>query len=165
MVRYRKFLEGTLPNARGAIEIVPGISDTEYSLEGVKNRISEVITNLPKISKAVRVITIRDKYGDSVSIFRAESHVHARYTTDAIGGLGSDPDRVSLLTANFNSYIFSYDHLKENDVQITLNMQLRKTAAKIVFQYRSCDDENGLGSYKNDKSMQNYEFRKINMPM
>lgn len=165
MVRYQQLIQGTLPNVKGAIEIVPGVSDSEYSLEGVKSRVSEIISNLSTISNTARVITIRDKYGDSVSVFKGKNHVHARYTTDAFGGLGSNPNRIELLSVNFRTYIFEFDHLKVNDVVITANMKLYKKAGRLIFKYGSCDDESALGLYKNPKYLNNYEFQKIVVPM
>lgn len=165
MDRYNQLLTGNLPRVTGAIEIVPGVSNKKYSLKGVQKRISEVFSNLRSISKAVRVITIRDRYGDSVSVFKGKNHVHARYTTDAIGGLGSDPNRVKLLSVNFKTYIFEFDHLKVIDVADTLNLKLYETAEKIIFKYHTYDDEDKLASYKNNEFLKNFEFQKINVAM
>lgn len=139
MEAYNKFMGGELPHTEGIITIAAEFIDSEYSVE---NKLKDLATNMSAISEKARIITIPDKFGNSVLVVKERSYIHARYLSKRNGGIASNPNRVKLLPTNLEVFILEFNILLKQDILDAMDMKLHETAKGILFKFYSYEDGN-----------------------
>lgn len=129
-----------MPPMRGAIDIAAEFNDVDEEYDAEK-RLKDLVTNLSTISEDARIITIWDQNDDSITIVKEKSYVRARFMSDEISGLASNPRRVKLLPTNLKIYIFEFNRLRTRDILNAFNMKFHETAEQILFKFRTYENE------------------------